>query len=120
MGDLTKNFSRSEFACKCGCGFDNIKEHHVLMLQKIRDKVGFGMHITSGCRCQNHNDAVGGVPNSAHPRGEASDISCMDAEQRFKLVYAALEIGFNRIGIAKTFIHLDKDPFLPSPRIWTY
>lgn len=25
MGDLTKNFNRFEFACKCGCGFDDIE-----------------------------------------------------------------------------------------------
>ena len=31
MGDLTKNFSRSEFACKCGCGFDDID----LVLQSV-------------------------------------------------------------------------------------
>ena len=24
MGDLTKNISRYEIACKCGCGFDTI------------------------------------------------------------------------------------------------
>jgi hypothetical protein len=53
-------------------------------------------------------------------RGEASDVSCFDAEQRFKIVRSALKVGFTRIGIGKTFVHLDKDPFLPGPRIWTY
>jgi len=120
MGDMTANFSRSEFVCPCGCGQDDIKEHHVDMLQEVRDQVGFPMHINSGVRCLEHNEAVGGVPHSAHMRGEASDVGCMDSEQRYRFVNAALDVGFNRIGIAKTFVHLDKDPFLPAPRIWVY
>jgi len=119
MGYLTKNFDRAEFACRCGCGFDDIKQHHVIMLQLVRDDVG-PLHINSGCRCLKHNMAVDGVPNSAHMRGEASDVSCTDAEQRYKIVRAALKVGFTRIGVGKTFVHLDKDPFLPQPRIWTY
>lgn len=120
MGDLTNDFSRSEFACKCGCGTDDIKMHHVEMLQRVRDQVGFPMHVNSGVRCFSHNEAIGGVPHSAHLRGEASDIGCMDSERRYKLINAALDVGFNRIGVAKTYLHLDKDPFLPFPRIWVY
>ena len=120
MGDLTENFSRSEFACHCGCGFDDIKDHHVEMLQKVRTEIGGPMIINSGCRCMSHNMDVGGVPHSAHMRGEASDVACMDATNRYILIGAALKVGFNRIGVAKTFVHLDRDPFLPAPRLWVY
>ena len=120
MGDMTDNFSRSEFACACGCGFDDIKDYHVEMLQKVRTEIGIPMVINSGCRCMGHNMDVGGVPNSAHPRGEASDVACMDGTRRYTLISAALKVGFNRIGVAKTFVHLDRDPFLPAPRIWVY
>jgi len=120
MGDLTKNFDRVEFACKCGCGFDEIKQHHVEMLQQVRDEVGFPMPIASGCRCLSHNTAIGGVPDSSHMRGEASDVTCLDSERRFKLARAALKVGFTRIGIGKTFVHMDRDPFLPQPRLWLY
>ena len=37
---LTKNFKRSEFACKCGCGFDDIDLKLVNIIQIIRDEVG--------------------------------------------------------------------------------
>jgi hypothetical protein len=33
---------------------------------------------------------------------------------------AALKAGFTRIGIGKTFVHMDRDPFLPQPRLWLY
>ena len=39
MGDLTANFDRAEYACKCGCGKDDIKDGKVT----IR---GFGRFIT--------------------------------------------------------------------------
>ena len=77
MGDLTKNFSRSEFVCnpkKCGCGFDGVTKKLAETLQSIRDYIKTPVIIESGCRCRKHNAAVGGVPDSAHLTGEAADI----------------------------------------------
>jgi hypothetical protein len=31
-----------------------------------------------------------------------------------------MEAGFNRIGIAPTFIHVDNDPSKPEDVIWLY
>ena len=76
MGDLTKNFSRSEFACKCGCGFDDIDLELVGILQSVRLFLGVPLHVNSGCRCEEHNKKVGGVANSWHTKGKAADISC--------------------------------------------
>ena len=33
---------------------------------------------------------------------------------------AALKVGFKRIGVGKTFIHLDDDMTLPQNVIWNY
>lgn len=72
--DLSKNFSRYEFACKCGCGFDRVNPRLVHLIQEIRDEIGEPVVIYSGCRCAKHNMAVGGVVDSAHTTGEAADI----------------------------------------------
>lgn len=120
MGDLTKNFSRSEFACNCGCGLDDVSIDLVDRLQSIRDVLGVPLRINSGLRCLQHNQAVGGVPHSAHMRGTAADVAVLDSELRFRFVKAALGFDFERVGIAKTFVHVDLDPFLPQPRIWVY
>lgn len=37
MGDLTKNLSRYEFACECGCGFDTVDYGLVVMIQGAVD-----------------------------------------------------------------------------------
>jgi len=120
MGDMTKNFDRSEFACKCGCGYDAINPGFVERLQKLRDMVGKALYINSGCRCPAHNAACGGVPHSSHMRGLAADISTRDGELRFKLIAAAFSTGFDRIGVGKDFVHLDIDTDLPHPRLWPY
>lgn len=80
MGDLSKNFSRSEFACP-HCGEVEIDPLLVATLQRIRDKSG-PVVVTSGYRCPVHNEAVGGVierpgmpgSGSQHLYGRAADI----------------------------------------------
>lgn len=73
MGDITENFSGEEFACKCGCGFDDIDERLVHRLQVVRDIIDRRITINSGCRCENHNREVGGKPHSKHLEGKAAD-----------------------------------------------
>ena len=74
MGDLTKNLSRSEFACQCGCGFDTVDYELAIVIQDIRDNFGEAVHINSGCRCEIHNKAQGGTSGSLHTMGRAADI----------------------------------------------
>ncbi|NCC96616.1 MAG: serine/threonine protein kinase, partial [Synergistales bacterium] len=61
MDKLSKNFNRKEFACKCGCGHDNVSPVLVNLLQELRDHLDRAVHVHSGCRCEAHNKAVGGV-----------------------------------------------------------
>ena len=68
------NFTRDEFACGCGCGFDEIDPLLVSTLQRLRDEVQRPVIVNSGCRCKSHNSAVKGAPNSQHMRGKAADI----------------------------------------------
>ena len=63
---LTKNFFRDEFKCKCGCDTCNLDPRLVYTLQDLRDRLRQPVHVASGCRCQAHNEAVGGAPASYH------------------------------------------------------
>lgn len=74
MSDLTANFSRREFACRCGCGSDHIRIQLVDVLQQIRDTVNRPVVVTSGVRCERHNRRVGGAARSQHLLGTAADI----------------------------------------------
>lgn len=64
MGDLTKNLSRSEFACECGCGFDTADFELVNMMQDCVDHfsrvlgTSIRIQITGPNRCVEHNEEV--------------------------------------------------------------
>lgn len=72
-----KNFSHIEFACPCPrCGGfpKEPSETLVRLADQIRDHFGSPMIITSGVRCQAHNDELpGSAKNSYHIRGKAMD-----------------------------------------------
>jgi zinc D-Ala-D-Ala carboxypeptidase len=75
-------------------------------------------HINSGKRCVKHNTEVGGKKKSAHLGGYAFDVKCENSADRFRLVRCFLRAGFVRMGIYKTFIHVDADPSNPQEVIW--
>lgn len=116
----TKWFKAKELQCKCGCNTNEIEQAFVDKLTLAREVAGVPFVITSGYRCPAHNKAVGGVAGSSHTLGWAADISATTGAQKFKIVQALITAGFTRIGIAKTFVHVDSDPQKPSPTIWLY
>jgi len=90
------------------------------MLDELRGNCGFPLKINSGVRTEERNKAVGGSINSSHLKGLAVDIHCTESAKRFKIIDEALRLGFDRIGIAKTFIHLDIDLDKSPDVIWMY
>lgn len=119
MGDLTAHFSKSEFACPC-CGLVGMDDDFMEKLEEARVRSKIGYHINSGRRCHNHNEAVGGSPTSSHMKGNAADISARTDYIRYRILEGLLRAGFTRIGIAKTFIHVDDDETKNAGRVWIY
>jgi len=113
-----KYFKLEEFDDAPGTG-KNMKMDFLLKLDKARDIAGIPFKITSGWRSEETNKRVGGVSNSSHLKGLASDLACNDSNTRQKIVNALIMAGFTRIGIAKTFIHCDTDNDKPDA-IWIY
>jgi len=116
---ITENFHSDEFKCKCGCGLSDIDTSLIFALQKVRDEVATPMLCASGLRCKTWNKAVGGAENSSHQWGKAVDIACDDGVLRHRLMESFMK-HFKRIGVAKTFIHVDNDHMKTHPVIWTY
>lgn len=90
------------------------------MLDELREKSSCPVLLTSGYRGRDYNLAHGGVKDSAHTKGLAMDISCSDTSHRLLYLRAAIAVGFTRIGIGKTFLHLDIDTSKPQNVIWLY
>ena len=114
-GFTLRHFSPVEFRCKCGCGagMEKMDADLLHLLDEARDLAGTPFSLTSAYRCPKHNKAVGCVPTSAHARGYAVDIRCVDSHSRFVILQALLEVGFRRIELAPTWIHVDNDPDKP-------
>lgn len=92
----------------------------VRRLDDLRSMVNEPIRILSGVRTYSHNAGVGGVDGSAHVSGLAADIACRTSAQRMKFLAAALSLGFTRIGIGDSFLHLDIDPTKPAGVLWLY
>lgn len=99
-----------------------IDPYFVAKLDSIRDDVGFPLVINSGVRTTNHNHRVGGKVNSAHtsPCFCAADIRVRNMAERDALIRSARKHGINRIGIGRTFVHLDISKDLPQNVTWYY
>ena len=121
---MFKHFKLDEFKCKClkcrnSVDYVNpISLDLVGLLDKARSISNIPYVITSGHRCKAHNYAEGGVKNSSHTLGYAADIQALSSTHRFKILNALLMVGFERIGIYKSFIHADIDPTKPNSVMW--
>ena len=98
----------------------NMDESFLRMLDSAREAAGTPFRINSEFRTPKHNKKVGGSENSSHLRGFAADIHVASNSTRYVILEALLNVGFNRIGIADTFIHVDADPIKTKNVIWTY
>lgn len=117
---LSAHFTREEFACHDGCGFDTIDPALVAALEWLRESIGKPIQILSGCRCPKHNQAVGGEPNSQHMLGKAADIRVIGMTARE--LYAAANqphIAFRGFGVDdyRNFLHVD---VRMAPAHWCY
>ena len=112
-------FKKGEFACRC-CGVEIIDPAFLLQLTKARKIAGVPFDIISGYRCPAHNAAVGSRPTSSHIKGLAADIRVMRSRSRFLILNALIKAGFTRIGIGKTFIHVDADATKDQNVTWLY
>lgn len=115
---MSRHFSDDEMRCKCGCGQCLMDPNFLKLLDLIRDDVGEPLGVVSGYRCDKHDQEVNGDGN--HPTGEAVDIAAPLSRIRFKIISAAIKRGIKRIGIAKTFLHLDTVEEHPQDVVWIY
>jgi uncharacterized protein YcbK (DUF882 family) len=76
--------------------------------------------INSGYRTQEWNMKVGGRFGSSHKKGLAADIAYNGSRERYLLVTALMQVGINRLGIGKSFVHCDVDKLKDKDVIWLY
>ena len=98
---------------------ENMNKDFLFVLDEAREFAGIPFVINSAYRSPNHPLSVKN-PSSSHIKGLAVDIKATDNATRFKIVEALISVGFTRIGIGDTFIHVDLDFDKRQNIIWTY
>ena len=99
---------------------DNMCTDFLQKLDEARAYANIPFKINSAFRTPEHNAKIGGKPNSSHLRGVAVDISVKDSRTRFIVLNALIHVGFTRIGIAGTFIHVDDTEDKAQNVVWVY
>ena len=113
-----KYFNESEFS-----EFDKMDKALLLMLDNLREAYGYPIKLTSSYRSPEHPIEARKTKPGEHAYGAAVDIICVGGEATFKLVEAAIKVGFTRIGISrkKNFVHVGIGyEGAPPITIWTY
>ena len=107
---MTKYFKEIEY---------KMDKDFLAKLDKAREYAKTPFVINSAYRSPDHPESIKN-PSSSHIKGLAVDIRTSDSRARYKVLNALMHVGFNRIGIADTFIHVDDDYEKSSNVIWTY
>ena len=125
---ITRNFSTDEMMCHCGCGESDMDPDFMKQLQEIRDEMKRPLKISSGVRCEKHNQKVSSTgKNGPHVYRKAADILIAGADA-LRLIDVARKHGISGVGIsqrgthAKRFIHIDSlnPDEHPRPTVWSY
>ena len=113
-----KYFNESEFS-----NFEMMDEKRLAMLDNLREAFGYPIKLTSTYRSPDHPIEARKSKPGEHAYGAAVDIACVGGEATYKLVKAAIEVGFTRIGISRknNFVHVGIGyDGAPPMTIWTY
>lgn len=104
----SRNFTREELDCKCGCKTPWRIQRRLrvlaVQLERMRKELGGRLGIVSGYRCPSHNKAVGGAVASQHMTGRAADLR-VPRGQQVKYVNAALKVPRFRLGGIGVYPH---------------
>ena len=116
MAKITTNFSLEEFNCKDGSAMPNDVMINIIKLAKnlqvLRDAIGKSININSAYRSPEYNKKIGGVKDSQHLKGNASDITVkgMTPKEVAKIIEGLIASGKMQqggIGIYPNWVHYD-------------
>lgn len=109
--DEIKYFTRAEFRCPCGrCGGFPVEpsEELVRLADHVREYFGVPVTVSSGVRCQAHNDELpGSAPNSYHVKGKAVDFCVRGKISAQVLAYVKTLPVHYAYAIDGSYVHMD-------------
>ena len=125
----SKYFAPREFErCTPPCSIEDVNQELLNRLDTLREACGIPLLLSCAYRTKEWDRSRGRTGNSAHteidkennPDCKAVDIRCYSDATRMLIVSRAIELGFTRVGIENSFIHLDISTILSQNVMWTY
>ena len=110
--DEIRYFSREEFRCPCGrCGGFPVEPDETLvrLADRVREHFVSPANVSSGVRCQAHNDELSGsAKNSYHLRGKAMDFAVRGVSGSKLLAYVKTQRVHYAYQISGSdYVHMD-------------
>lgn len=102
------------------CRIEDMDEHTMRQFDQAREFAGVPFVVNSAFRTKEHELSRGRDGTSSHTTGKAMDIRARNSRERYHILRGLMEAGFERIGIANTFIHADLDDEKDDQVIWFY
>ncbi len=121
----TKNFNPvtdPKLLCTCGhaeCDTRSVSQAVLNRIQRVRNKAGRPLTITSAGRCPYHPDEVHRTTPADHQNQVVADIAVANGLERMQIVTLGLQEGATAIGVAKRFVHLAWRN-IEKPVMWIY
>ena len=111
MTNLSPHATRKEMACPCCDKLPEQGFHSNLLsiFEWLRRKIGHPISITSGYRCDIHNENIGGSSLSDHKWGWAIDIWPIMSGNRLTIINKVMTIMVNCPYPYRIGIYSDKD-----------
>ena len=123
---MAAHFSAAEFLCRCArpeCdAIRDVSPDLLARLERLRERLGRPLVVTSGIRCAWQNQRVGGVDGSEHVLGRAADLAMPTSPERYAVIEANFTVPtlFTRLGVGGTFVHVGVSDELASKVLWVY
>lgn len=115
-----KYFTEKDFKkCVPSCSLSDMDFSFMCLLDLARGFAGVPFVLNSAYRSVDWELTHGRAGTSSHCKGVAVDIRCSSTVQRYIIVRSLILAGFSRIGISKSFVHVDLDASKPDC-IWLY
>ena len=118
---MSKYFQPAEFErCTPPCKIEDMNPELLDMLDTMREAAGIPLVLNCAYRSEKWDKSKGRDGKSAHCTGNAVDIRCNNSTTRLKIIRAAQRAGFRRIGIDKSFVHVDNSMTHDQNVVWLY
>ena len=105
---ISQHFSREEFTCHCGCGFDTVDCGLLNILEMVRQHFHAALAINSAARCLEYNRKIGSKDTSQHVLGKAADITVKGVAPKEVADFVESKTpDIGGIGRYKGFTHVD-------------